>query len=412
MYLRKSEIVHIFALFLIKQEVEDMEEELSLDNILGADEIENLFVDDEETQETPPVNEETSEKEDKDKNKEETTEVVDVDTLFTEEPESVGSGKEDNKEKEGTESDKEKGTSPKNNFYSSIAKALKEEGIFPDLDEETADKIKAPEDFAEAVEKQIQARFDERQKRIDEALNAGIEPSEIKRYENTLSYLNSLQDSAISDETDKGEKLRQQLIFQDFINRGYSKERAQREVQKSFNSGTDIEDAKEALASNKEFFQNEYDNLVKEAQEEEKREAQERKEQAEKLKKSILEDTKVFGDIQVDKATRQKVFDNISKPVYKDPETGELLTAIQKYEMENRTEFLKNVGLLFTLTDGFKNLDGLVKGKVRKEVKKGLRELEHTLNNTSRTSDGNLKFVSGVEDDPESFIGKGWDLDV
>lgn len=389
-----------------------MEEELSLDNILGADEIENLFVDDEETQETPPVNEETPEKEDKNKNKEETTEVVDVDTLFTEEPESVGSGKEDNKEKEGTESDKEKGTSPKNNFYSSIAKALKEEGIFPDLDDETADKIKAPEDFAEAVEKQIQARFDERQKRIDEALNAGIEPSEIKRYENTLSYLNSLQDSAISDETDKGEKLRQQLIFQDFINRGYSKERAQREVQKSFNSGTDIEDAKEALASNKEFFQNEYDNLVKEAQEEEKREAQERKEQAEKLKKSILEDTKVFGDIQVDKATRQKVFDNISKPVYKDPETGELFTAIQKYEMENRTEFLKNVGLLFTLTDGFKNLDGLVKGKVRKEVKKGLRELEHTLNNTSRTSDGNLKFVSGVEDDPESFIGKGWSLDV
>ena len=390
-----------------------MEETLSLDNILGADEIENLFVDDEETQETPPANEETSEEEDKDKNKEEATEVVDVDALFTEEPESVGSGKEDDtKEKEGTESYKDKGTSPKNNFYSSIAKALKEEGIFPDLDDETADKIKAPEDFAEAVEKQIQAKFDERQRRIDEALNAGIESSEIKRYENTLSYLNSLQDNAISDETDKGEKLRQQLIFQDFINRGYSKERAQREVQKSFNSGTDIEDAKEALASNKEFFQNEYNNLVKEAQEEKKKEDQERKEQAEKLKKSILEDNKVFGDIQIDKATRQRVFDNISKPVYKDPETGELFTAIQKYEMENSTEFLKNVGLLFTLTDGFKNLDGLVKGKVRKEVKKGLRELEHTLNNTSRTSDGNLKFVSGVEDDPESFIGKDWDLDV
>ena len=390
-----------------------MEETLSLDNILGADEIENLFVDDEETQETPPANEETSEEEDKDKNKEEATEVVDVDALFTEEPESVGSGKEDDtKEKEGTESYKDKGTSPKNNFYSSIAKALKEEGIFPDLDDETADKIKAPEDFAEAVEKQIQAKFDERQKRIDEALNAGIESSEIKRYENTLSYLNSLQDNAISDETDKGEKLRQQLIFQDFINRGYSKERAQREVQKSFNSGTDIEDAKEALASNKEFFQNEYNNLVKGAQEEKKKEDQERKEQAEKLKKSILEDNKVFGDIQIDKATRQRVFDNISKPIYKDPETGELFTAIQKYEMENSTEFLKNVGLLFTLTDGFKNLDGLVKGKVRKEVKKGLRELEHTLNNTSRTSDGNLKFVSGVEDDPESFIGKDWDLDV
>ena len=390
-----------------------MEEELSLDNILGTDEIENLFVDEEDVQDDSSNNKETPNEGDDNKIKQETTEVVDVDTLFTDGPESVGSGKEDNtEEKEGANSIKDNGTSPKNNFYSSIAKALKEEGIFPDLDDEVADNIKAPEDFADAIEKQIQAKFDERQKRVDAALNAGIESSEIKKYENTIGYLNSLQDSEITDETDKGEKLRQQLIFQDFINRGYSKERAQREVQKSFNSGTDIEDAKEALASNKEFFQNEYNNLIKEAQEDEKREAQERKEQAEKLKKSIFEDNKVFGDLYVDKSTRQKIYDNISKPVYKDPETGELFTAIQKYEMENRTEFLKNIGLLFTLTDGFKNLDSLVKGKVRKEVKKGLRELEHTLNNTARTSDGNLKFVSGVEDDPESFISKGWDLDV
>lgn len=388
-------------------------EELSLDNILGAEEIENLFVEDEETQETPPANEETSEEDIKKDDKEEATEAIDVDNLFTEELESVGSGKEDNiEEKEDTKSDKEKGTSPKNNFYSSIAKALKEEGIFPDLDDEVTNGIKAPEDFADAIEKQIQAKFDERQRRIDSALNAGIEPSEVQKYEKTLSYLNSIQDSDITDESENGDKLRQQLIYTDFINRGYTKERAQREVQKSINSGTDIEDAKEALASNKDFFKNEYDNIIKKAQEEEKREEQERREQGEKLKKSILEDSKVFGDLSIDKSTRQKIYDNISKPVYKDPETGELYTAIQKYEMENRTEFLKNIGLLFTLTDGFKNLDGLVKGKVRREVKKGLRELEHTINNTARTSDGNLKFVSGVEDDPESFIGKGWSLDV
>lgn len=106
------------------------------------------------------------------------------------------------------------------------------------------------------------------------------------------------------------------------------------------------------------------------------------------------------------------MFDVISKPIYKDPDTGELFTAIQKYEMDNRTEFLKNLGLIFTLTDGFKNLDGLVKNKVRKEVKKGLKELEHTLNNTARTSDGNLRFVSGIDEDPESFIGKGWEIDI
>lgn len=389
-------------------------EELSLDNILETDEIENLFVEDEDEQDTQPgKNEEPSEEEDKEKNKKETTEVVDVDSLFTEEPESVGSGKEDNKDKgqEDTDSDKDS-TSPKKHFYSSIAKALKEEGIFPDLDDETADNIKTPEDFADAIEKQVQAKFDERQKRVDSALNAGIEPTEIQKYERALSFLDAIKDNELSDESDKGERLRQQLIYTDFINRGYSKERAQREVQKSFNSGTDIDDAKEALASNKEYFKTEYNNLIEKAREEEEKYAQNQKKEAEQLRKTILEENKIFGDLSVDKATRQKIYDNISKPVYKDPETGELYTAIQKYEKENKIEFLKNLGLLFTLTDGFKNIDGLVKGKVRREVKKGLRELEHAINNTSRTADGNLKFVTGVEEDPESFIGKGWNLDV
>lgn len=388
-----------------------MEEELSLDNILGAEEIENLFVEDEDTQDTPPANGEPPKKEEEpDNDKEETTEVVDVDNLFTDTPESVGSGKENTEEKEDT-TPKGDGTSPKN-FYSSIAKALKEEGIFPDLDDEGLSKVKDPEDFRDLIDQQIKAGLDERQKRIDEALNAGVEPTEIRKYENTINFLGSIKEENISDEGDKGEKLRKDLIYQDFINRGYSKERAAREVQKSFNAGTDIDDAKEALKSNIDFFKDKYDELVNEAKSEAEQEERERKEQAEKLKSSILNDKDVFGDLSIDKSTRQKIYDNIAKPVYKDPETGEYFTTIQKYEMENRTDFLKNIGLLFTLTDGFKNLDGLVKGKVKKEVKKGLRELEHTLNNTARTSDGNLKFVSGVDEDPESFIGKGWNLDV
>lgn len=385
-------------------------EELSLDNILGAEEIENLFVEDDETQDTPPANGEPPKEEEPNKDKEETTEVVDVDNLFTETPESVGSGKENTEEKEDT-TPKGNGTSPKN-FYSSIAKALKEEGIFPDLDDEGLSKVKDPEDFRDLIDQQIKASLDERQKRIDEALNAGVEPTEIRKYENAINFLGSIKEENISDEGDKGEKLRKDLIYQDFINRGYSKERAAREVQKSFNAGTDIDDAKEALESNIGFFRDKYDELVNDAKSETEQEERERKEQAEKLKSLILNDKEVFGDLSVDKSTRQKIYDNIAKPVYKDPETGEYFTAIQKYEMENRTDFLKNIGILFTLTDGFKNLDGLVKGKAKKEVNKGLRELEHTLNNTARTSDGNLKFVSGVDEDPESFIGKGWNLDV
>ena len=188
-------------------------------------------------------------------------------------------------------------------------------------------------------------------------------------------------------------------------------EDAQDELKDIFDSSTDIKRAKRALTGNKEYFKASYKKLVDEAKEEAEEEENQRKKQAAALKKSILEEKEAFGELQLDKATRQKVYDAISKPVYKDKETGELYTALQKYEMENKTDFLKNVGLIFTLTDGFKNLDALTKGKVRKEVRKGIKELEHTLNNTSRTTDGNLKLVSGVNDDPASFIGK-WDVDI
>ena len=393
-----------------------MEEELILDNILGAEEIENLFVDD-EVQDTSPEDEVTPDQEDgkedkKNKEKdEETTEVIDVDNLFTDEPESVGSGKDNIKGKEDTSS-REDSTSPQKTIYSSIAKALKEEGIFPDLDDEVLSKVKEPEDFRDLVEQQIKAGLEERQKRIDDALNYGIEPTEIKRYENTLNFLDSVKEENITDESDKGEELRKNLIFQDFINRGYSRERATREVQKSFNAGTDIEDAKEALKSNTEYFKGKYDDLIEDAKLEAQKEEENRKEQANKLKESILNEKNILGDLSIDKLTRQKIYDNISKPIYKDPETGEYYTAIQKYEKDNRVDFLKYLGLIFTLTDGFKSLDGLVKGKVKKEVKNGLRDLEHAINNTARNSDGNLKFVSGVDEDPESFIGKGWKIDV
>lgn len=393
-----------------------MEEELILDNILGAEEIENLFVDD-EVQDTSPEDEVTPDQEDgkedkKNKEKdEETTEVIDVDNLFTDEPESVGSGEDNTKGKEDTSS-REDSTSPQKTIYSSIAKALKEEGIFPDLDDEVLSKVKEPEDFRDLVEQQIKAGLEERQKRIDDALNYGIEPTEIKRYENTLNFLDSVKEENITDESDKGEELRKNLIFQDFINRGYSRERATREVQKSFNAGTDIEDAKEALKSNTEYFKGKYDDLIEDAKLEAQKEEENRKEQANKLKESILNEKNILGDLSIDKPTRQKIYDNISKPIYKDPETGEYYTAIQKYEKDNRVDFLKYLGLIFTLTDGFKSLDGLVKGKVKKEVKNGLRDLEHAINNTARNSDGNLKFVSGVDEDPESFIGKGWKIDV
>ena len=376
-------------------------EGLSLDNIMTGEEAANLFSQEQESTEENKV--ETPK--DKEENKE-ATEVVDVNSLFTEEPESVGSG-DNNKEKEDTSS--KEGTSP--NFYSSIAKTFAEDGVFQNLDEEALSKVNDAESFLDLVEQQVQSKLDEKQKRIDQALNAGIEPTQIQRFENNMKILNSITEDSISEEGEKGENLRKNIIYEDYIQKGFSKERAIKAVERSIAAGTDIEDAKEALQSCKDQVNKAYNDAIKKAEEEKANEEKELKEQAEALKKSILSDKKPFGDLEIDKSTRQRVFDAISKPVFTDPETGERLTALQKYEADNHNDFMKYVGLTYVLTDGFKSLDGLVKGKVKKEVGKSLKELEHTLNNTARNSNGTLKFTSGVSSDSESAFSR-YTLDI
>jgi hypothetical protein len=114
----------------------------------------------------------------------------------------------------------------------------------------------------------------------------------------------------------------------------------------------------------------------------------------------------VFEGLEIDKNTRQKVLDNLSKPVYKDPDTGTYLTAIQKYAKENNDDFTLKLGFLFTLTDGFKNLDKLTKKQANKAVKKGFRDLEQKLRSSS-VRGGAPSYSSGVSDDsPFTINGK------
>lgn len=393
-------------------------EELSFNNILGEQEIDTLFMDPEET-EAPEEQMETEEEddildsEDEKEKKNKTTETVDSDTLFEEEQsESVGSGNKKEGGKEDAEADEDSdGTSP-NNFYSSIANALAVDGIFPNLDDETVKKAIDAESFSELIDAEINARLDEKQQRIAKALDNGVEPSDIRKYENTLNYISTITDAAIAEESEQGEQLRYNLIYQDFLNKGMSPEKAKKFTDRTIDAGTDVEDAKEALLSNKEFFTGEYNKLLKEAQNKADADKAEREAEAKKLESSILKDKQLMGDMEVSNDLRKKAFDSISKPIYKDPETGKYLTALQKYQNEHRADFLKYTGLIFTMTNGFKDFDSFAKGKVKKEMKKGLRELEQTLSNTRRASDGSLKMVSRAKDDPESFISSGLSLDI
>lgn len=374
-------------------------EELDLDNILSGDEIATLF-------EEPPKKE--PKEEPKEEKKEETTDFDEDNPFGTSQKESVGSEDEDIQGKGDTD-DKGISSSPKNkNFYSSITDALVVDGIFPDLDKETIQNVKTPEDFQKIIEEQINARFTEKEKRINEALNNKVEPSVVQQYESTIDYLNNINDDSLSAENEEGENLRRQLIYNDYLNRGFSKTRAEKMVNDAIENGTDIDDAKDALQGVKDFYNNKYKEILDSAKENEKKLAEERTKQSENLKKSIMEDKNLYGDVDVDKATRTKIYDFITKPVHKDSNCN-YMTALQKYQSENTIEAMKNFAICYTLTNGFKDWSKLGSKQAKKEVKKGLANLEKVINSTSRNNDGSLGFVSF---DESSYLGQGMQLDI
>ena len=385
---------------------------LGFDNILGEDEISSLLFENNDNQEEQEEEVQPGGKKKEDNNEDpnnNNTAEVDPDELFEEdEPESVGSGEKNKQGKKEETAKQEGGASP--NFFSSIATAFVEEGLFPDLDQETIDKIKTAQDLSDAVKEQIRAGLTEQQRRVSEALDNGAEPDKLRQYEGILGWLEA-QEENIDVEGEAGDDLRKRIILQDYINKGFKEDRAKAKVNKIFEDGLEKEEAKEALQSLKAFYQEDYQKYRNELQAEAEEEEKKMKEKAERVKKSIIEENKLFGDIEISKQTRQAAFEAISKPIYKDPKTGDTYTAVQKLELDNGEEFLAKLGLLYVLTDGFTSINGLVEKKVKKEVKRGFSDLESKINNTSRNFDGSLNFASGVNDD-NSFIRKGMKLDL
>ena len=176
---------------------------LDMNNILTEDEAFNLFTDD--IEETQVTSEPDNTKEEPDNNKETETTEVDPENLFDdtqEVPESVGSGDKEIQNQEDPSPEKDE-TSP-DNFYSSIASALKEEGVLPDLNDEDIEAIKEPEDFRDLIQRQINAGMDEIHRRVQEALSNDVDVSAVRSYENTLGYLNSITEDLLTAETEEG----------------------------------------------------------------------------------------------------------------------------------------------------------------------------------------------------------------
>lgn len=341
------------------------------------------------------------------------TEVVvgEGDDLFgdsQEQPESVGEEDKDKDtgKKAATEGD---GDSPKDNVFSSFAKAMKGDGLFQFLDDKVIDSVTDETSFADAFEQEINARLDAETRRVKEALDAGVPVNTIQYLTGMIKRYDSITEDTLSAEGDEAAKLRKNIIYQDYINRGFTKERALREVTRSVEGGHDKEDAKEALESSKQFYQDKYDDLIAEGQAKVEEDRKRARQENEDFKKEVLSGNKLFGSIEIDKASRQKAYEAMTKIVDND-EDGSPRTAVQKFADEHPAQFRAILGLTWVLTDKFQKLGDLVQGNIKKEVRSNLKAIGDRIS-SSTPRGGSPRFIGGEEEQERPKPGS-WRFDV
>ena len=315
-------------------------------------------------------------------------------------------GVEENEIVEDTTVQQGSGSSP--NFYSSIAKALKDDGVFPDFEDSELEACKSPEDFAELFRKAIQSGEDERTKRVNDLLERGADPTEVQKLESTISWLDGIDDTALTAEGDEGDEMRKQLIYNELLLRGYNHEKAMKLLEKSFRDSTEIDDARDALEMLKKHYNKQYQDYQDNVRKRDEAAKAEQKKSADQFKKMILEDELKLGDTTLDKNTCQRVYDAVMKPVAKDPNNPKrYLTQVQKFQQEHPLEFLKQLGMWFVLTDGGKNVTGFTKRQVQAEKNKSIRELEKKINSSNLSEDGTIRYSGGIGND-EQLLSDGW----
>lgn len=349
--------------------------------------------------------EEVEDQEDKEEIEDSTEEVEDKED--TSEDDNPGGVASEDQETEEEDLNEETTSSP--NVYTSLANALKQESVFPDLDLSNKE-LKSWDDFKdifkEYVEKEVESKLDETNKFLKKAIENGADTKELVQYKNTLNYLESLTEEQLKEEGEAGETLRMNIIYQDYINRGFSPEKAEVKVKKIFDRGDDLDEVFDALESNKDFYNEKIEKINTEAEERTKKLKKQQEEFYNDLYDSISKDREPIKGIKITEETSKKILDTLKKPVEKD-EAGRSLNAIQKYAKDNPKDFQKVVGTLFVLTDGFKSFDRIMKVTKKVAKQKAVNDLEKVL--TSQhigLSDNPLQFGS-------SSIGKfGKDYEI
>lgn len=276
-------------------------------------------------------------------------------------------------------------------MYSSIARALTEEGI---LNLPNIDAVHDAASLRAAFDREIEGRMSPIQQRVNWALNYGMQPTEIQQYEQALRECQSYDDNAIADESDDGVDLRRNLIYQGCLARGMNEQQANREVEKSFKAGTDLEDARDARDFVTQSISARYQQAMEDGRQQSARRAAEQDRRDQSLYNSIVnDDGSMFGNLSetLKKQAVNNYFGRVRMP------DGKVVSPIVAASVSNPQLFEKAILLTYTLTDGFRNFDRLGQMSANKSIKRGIAGLERALKGGGAGGGGAYKYANNAD---------------
>lgn len=273
-------------------------------------------------------------------------------------------------------------TSPQ--LYHTLASVLKEKGVLTSVDESSLKDIKDVEGFVELMKGQIKAQefndLTDTQKNILKGIREGAKTTTVDRFESAMTKLNDIDDKQI----EGSEDVQKDLIYQDYLSKGFSKENAIKQVNRSVQLKETLADAKESYQNLKTTVQSNYDKAKQADIDLADSDAKKVDKDKKSLEKAILGSNAVIKGYDVPENTRKEVYSEMMKHVSVNPDNKKPENSLMKFQRESPEEFTHKLYYLWTMSNGFKDLEYFSGKKTSSSVK----DLESAIKNSTHVQGG------------------------
>lgn len=293
-----------------------------------------------------------------------------------------------------TGSDEESQDTSDIDLVKNLAIAFKADGIL-DVDDADLENVKDLEAFAGLVKKTIQksefADLNDDAKAALEAIRKGVPIEAVKATYNAELAINGIKENDFIESDDDSDEdaaqkkeLRANLIMRDLLNKGFSKEKAEKYLKRSVESNDDIDDAKEA-----------HSNLlaaIKERKAADLKVAEENKVKFEKSQRELVESIEktkeIFPGLPVSEEVKKFIIKGLTTPTGK-KENGQLRTVVSDKREEDQRTF--DTRLLYLIKIGMFEKEPDLSTLKNSKMASAVKELEKNL-----SSGGNYKGGRGL----------------